>query len=192
MRKRLITPTPKTVRTAAEDWLDLEHAAAVEVTSEEEGFPVESALLLGETRGWRAASSGAQILGLVFDQPQTFKRISLVFEEEQTERKLEFALAMVFRQRALISRNCAPAVELQPTRHHPRGRGIPGRPPRCQLAGTDRGPSYQWRTGSCLAQKFAPPLILPGFHSTIWSLIRRLKCRSRRQHHMSDGSSPIA
>ena len=92
MRKRLITPTPKTVRTAAEDWLDLEHAAAVEVTSEEEGFPVESALLLGETRGWRAASSGAQILGLVFDQPQTFKRISLVFEEEQTERTQEFVL----------------------------------------------------------------------------------------------------
>jgi hypothetical protein len=77
---------------AAEDWLDLEHTAAVEVTSEEEGFPVESALLLGETRGWRAASSGAQILGLVFDQPQTLKRISLVFEEEQTERTQEFVL----------------------------------------------------------------------------------------------------
>jgi hypothetical protein len=44
MRKSLITPTPKTARPAAEDWLDLEHAAAVEVTSEEEGFPVESAL----------------------------------------------------------------------------------------------------------------------------------------------------
>jgi len=40
MRKSLITPTPKTARPAGEDWLDLEHA----VTSEEEGFPVESAL----------------------------------------------------------------------------------------------------------------------------------------------------
>ena len=92
MRKSLITPTPKTARPAAEDWLDLEHAAAVEVTSEEEGFPVESALLLGETRGWRAASSGAQTLRLVFDQPQTLKHISLVFEEEQTERTQEFVL----------------------------------------------------------------------------------------------------
>ena len=92
MRKSLITPTPKTARPAAEDWLDLEHAAAVEVTSEEEGFPVESALLLGETRGWRAATSGAQTLRLVFDQPQTLKHISLVFEEEQTERTQEFVL----------------------------------------------------------------------------------------------------
>ena len=92
MRKSLITPTPKTARPAAEDWLDLEHAAAVEVTSEEEGFPVESALLLGETRGWRAASSGAQTLRLVFDQPQTLKHVSLVFEEEQTERTQEFVL----------------------------------------------------------------------------------------------------
>src|SRR6185295_17934315 len=92
MRKSLITPTPKTARAAAEDWLDLEHAAAVEVTSEEEGFPVESALLLGETRGWRAASSGAQTLRLVFDQPQTLKHISLVFEEEQRERTQEFVL----------------------------------------------------------------------------------------------------
>lgn len=88
MRKSLITPTPKTARPAGEDWLDLEHA----VTSEEEGFPVESALLLGETRGWRAASSGAQTLRLVFDQPQTLKHISLVFEEEQTERTQEFVL----------------------------------------------------------------------------------------------------
>ena len=92
MRKSLITQTPKAPRPAAEDWLDLEHAAAVEVTSEEEGFPVESALLLGETRGWRAASSGAQSLRLVFDQPQTLKHISLVFEEEQTERTQEFVL----------------------------------------------------------------------------------------------------
>lgn len=92
MRKSLITQTPKTARPAAEDWLDLEHAAAVEVTSEEEGFPVESALLLGETRGWRAASSGAQTLRLVFDQPQTLKHISLIFEEEQTERTQEFVL----------------------------------------------------------------------------------------------------
>jgi hypothetical protein len=92
MRKSLITPTPNTVRPAAEDWLDLEHAAAVEVTSEEEDFPVESALLLGETRGWRAASSGPQTLRLVFNQPQTLNHISLVFEEEQRERTQEFVL----------------------------------------------------------------------------------------------------
>ena len=92
MRKRLITSTPETVRPGAQGWLDLERAAVVEVTSEAEGFPVESALLLGETRGWRAASSGTQTVRLVFDQPQTLKHISLVFEEEQTERTQEFVL----------------------------------------------------------------------------------------------------
>jgi hypothetical protein len=80
------------VRPGAEGWLDLERAAVVEVTSEEENFPVESALLLGETRGWRAATAGVQTIRLVFDQPQRLKHISLVFEEEQTERTQEFVL----------------------------------------------------------------------------------------------------
>ena len=34
----------------------------VEITSEEEEFPIESALVPGEQRGWRAAVSGAQTL----------------------------------------------------------------------------------------------------------------------------------
>ena len=58
MRKRFITSPPETVRPHCEGWLDLEPAAVVEVTSEEEGFPVESALVSGETRGWRAADAG--------------------------------------------------------------------------------------------------------------------------------------
>jgi hypothetical protein len=92
MRKRLITSTPGTVRPDAEGWLDLERASMVEVTSEAEDFPVESALLFGNTPGWRAASSGTQTLRLVFDQPQTLKHISLVFVEEQTQRTQEFVL----------------------------------------------------------------------------------------------------
>ena len=92
MRKRLITPTTETVRPDAGGWLDLEHAAVVEVTSEAEGFPVESALLLGETRGWRAVSSGTQTIRLVFDEPQNLKHISLIFEEEHTARTQEFVL----------------------------------------------------------------------------------------------------
>ena len=92
MRKRLITPTTETVRPDAGGWLDLENAAVVEVTSEAEGFPVESALLLGETRGWRAVSSGTQTIRLVFDEPQNLKHISLIFEEEHTARTQEFVL----------------------------------------------------------------------------------------------------
>jgi hypothetical protein len=53
---------------------------------------VEAALVLGETRGWRAAVSGAQTLRLVFDKPQRLTRISLVFEETDTERTQEFVL----------------------------------------------------------------------------------------------------
>lgn len=92
MRKQLIHPTSETVRPHGEIWLDLERAAAVEVTSEEENFPVESALVSGETQGWRAAIPGPQTIRLVFDQPQRLRRISLVFEEHETKRTQEFVL----------------------------------------------------------------------------------------------------
>jgi hypothetical protein len=92
MHKGFITSTPETVRPHSEGWLDLERAAVVEVTSEEENFPVESALVLRETRGWRAAMPGTQTIRLVFDQPQRVRNISVVFEEEQTTRTEEFVL----------------------------------------------------------------------------------------------------
>ena len=92
MRKRLITPTPETVRSRAEGWLDVERAAIVEITSEEKDFPVESIFVSGETRGWRAAEPGPQTIRIVFDQPQKLKQISLVFEENETARTQEFVL----------------------------------------------------------------------------------------------------
>jgi hypothetical protein len=92
MRKRLITPIPKDAPHPDEGWLDLDGAAVVEVTSEEKEYPVESALVAGEIRGWRAADSGAQTIRLIFDQPQRLKRIALVFEETESERTQEFVL----------------------------------------------------------------------------------------------------
>jgi hypothetical protein len=92
MRKRLITPTPKTVRSRGEGWLDIERAALVEFTSEDKNYPVESAFVSGEARGWRAAAPGAQTIRVVFDQPQKLKHISLVFEENETTRTQEFVL----------------------------------------------------------------------------------------------------
>ena len=92
MRKRLITPIPQTARPHDEGWLDLNTAAVVEVTSEDKDSPVESALLSGETQGWRAASPGTQTIRLLFDQPQRLRRISLVFEENETKRTQEFVL----------------------------------------------------------------------------------------------------
>jgi hypothetical protein len=92
MRKRLITPIPLAASHLDEGWLDLDRAAVVEVTSEERDYRVESALVSGETRGWRAADSGTQTIRLIFDEPQRLKRIALVFEETETERTQEFVL----------------------------------------------------------------------------------------------------
>ena len=91
MRKRLISPTPERVRPHDESWIDLDGAAMVEVTSEEEDYPIESALSR-ETRGWRASRPGAQTVRLVFEEPRRLKRISLVFEENDTRRTQEFVL----------------------------------------------------------------------------------------------------
>jgi hypothetical protein len=92
MRKRLITPSPQDAAAHHEGWLDLDRLAVVEVTSEDKEHPIESALVSGETRGWRAADSGTQTIRLIFDQPQSLIRISLVFEENETERTQEFVL----------------------------------------------------------------------------------------------------
>jgi hypothetical protein len=92
MRKRLISPTLETVRARTEGWLDVERAATVEITSEEKEFPVESAFASGEAQGWRAAEAGPQTIRLVFDRPHALKRISLVFEENETTRTQEFVL----------------------------------------------------------------------------------------------------
>jgi hypothetical protein len=92
MRKRLITPIPQNVPLPDEDWLNLDCAAVVEVTSEEKDYPVESALVAGQIMGWRAADSGAQTIRLVFDGSQAIKRIALVFEETEIERTQEFVL----------------------------------------------------------------------------------------------------
>jgi hypothetical protein len=58
-----------------ECWLDLDRAASVDVTSEENEYPVEFALVSGETQGWRAANTGTQTIRLLFDHPQRLSRI---------------------------------------------------------------------------------------------------------------------
>jgi|SRR5580704_17503417 hypothetical protein len=92
MRKRLITPSPEDAPRHEEGWLDLDREAVVEVTSEEKEHPVESALVSGEMRGWRAGSPGTQTIRLIFDRPQRLARIALVFEETETDRTQEFVL----------------------------------------------------------------------------------------------------
>jgi len=92
MRKRQISPTPPSVPTSGQACLDLEHTALVEVTSEENGYPIESALQETENQGWRAADPGTQTIRLIFDEPQKLRRVLLVFEDNKNIRTQEFVL----------------------------------------------------------------------------------------------------
>ena len=92
MRKRLITPSPPGAGLGHDHRLDLSTTALVEVTSEDKDYPIESALIPGESKGWRASEPGTHTIRLIFDRPQKIKRISLVFEERQTSRTQEFVL----------------------------------------------------------------------------------------------------
>ena len=92
MRKRQISPTPPGVAPSGQAWLDVDSTAFVEVTSEENDYPIESVVLGVEHRGWRASNSGTQTIRLIFDQPQKLRRIWLVFEENENTRTQEFVL----------------------------------------------------------------------------------------------------
>jgi hypothetical protein len=92
VRKRLISQIPPSPGFSAQDWLNVDRLASVEVTSEENGYPIESALLRGHKRGWRAAVAGTQIIRLIFDEPQKLRRIWLVFEDPENTRTQEFVL----------------------------------------------------------------------------------------------------
>jgi hypothetical protein len=77
---------------ARREWLKLQEMAEVEVTSEADGYPIESAFTFGAGSGWRAASPGKHRVRLVFDQPQSIKRIRLQFNETEVARTQEFSM----------------------------------------------------------------------------------------------------
>lgn len=91
MRKRIIARSLYNPN-AEQAWLDVENTASVEVTSEDNSFPIESSLLQPEKGGWRAAGPGVQVIRLIFERPQRLRRIRVVFEETETKRTQEFSL----------------------------------------------------------------------------------------------------
>jgi hypothetical protein len=92
MRKNVISSGGSAARPSpAGEWKDLEAIAQVEITSEDAQFPIEHALGTGGT-GWRAAATGPQVIRLLFDEPQTIRRIHLHFLERAAERSQEFAV----------------------------------------------------------------------------------------------------
>jgi hypothetical protein len=91
MRKKVIR-VAQTSPAREQGWLDVNQSASVEVSSEDENYPIESALLGDEKRGWRAAGPGSQTIRLIFDSPQRLRRIWLAFEESEVARTQEFVL----------------------------------------------------------------------------------------------------
>jgi len=89
MRKQVIR-VPQSAPAWDQGWLDVNKVASVEVTSEDQNFPIESALLGDHARGWRAAESGTQTIRLVFDTSHRMKRIWLAFEDVDAARTQEF------------------------------------------------------------------------------------------------------
>jgi hypothetical protein len=92
MRKTLINQPTKHTPPSDLNYLKLEHLAEVEISSECQEHPIESALVEGSGTGWQAAGSGEQTIRLIFDQPQTIKHISLLFDEQEQSRTQEFVL----------------------------------------------------------------------------------------------------
>jgi len=92
MRKRIINSVPQKNVGSDHKWLDIEKLAAAEVTSENNEFPIESALLPDRVSGWRASVPGEQVIRILFDNPQKLQWIRLNFEEREIERTQEYVL----------------------------------------------------------------------------------------------------
>ena len=92
MRKSIVSPSPVAATPISDLWRDLERIARVEISSEDEQFPIEHALGKKETTGWRAAGTGPQLIRLHFDEPLNIKRLQLHFVDRAAERSQEFAV----------------------------------------------------------------------------------------------------
>lgn len=93
MRKEFITQQGERV-TESLPWLDLTQIAKVEITSEDDLFPIEHALDHAISTGWRASSPGPQTIRLRFDQPQELHRIQIHIIDRASERTQELTLAV--------------------------------------------------------------------------------------------------
>jgi XRCC1 domain-containing protein len=91
MRKRITKQENGTVSVANQQWLNVEYLAQVEVSSEDEAHPIESALA-SAGRGWRAGQPGQQTVRLLFDEPQRVRHIHVGFQEDEHQRTQEFVL----------------------------------------------------------------------------------------------------
>lgn len=96
MRKSALNTASSTQpRPSLDNWLDLEHLASLEISSEDPAHPFEHALEGEETEGWKSCDPGLQIIRLKFDEPRSIRRIRLEFRESRAERSQEFTLSAI-------------------------------------------------------------------------------------------------
>lgn len=92
MRKRLVTSVRQDTPLPDHDWLNVDHLAEVEITSEDAAYSIESALMPDGRAGWRAAEPGMQTIRLLFSSPQQIRWIRLTFIETSVQRTQEYVL----------------------------------------------------------------------------------------------------
>jgi hypothetical protein len=92
MKKRIISGDMPVKEELAANWLDLEKICVAEITSENDSYPIEGALLPSSNQGWKAGKPGTQTIRLLFNQPQDISRIQLGFVETEVERTQEYVL----------------------------------------------------------------------------------------------------
>jgi hypothetical protein len=92
MRKSIVSPSAVAATPISDLWRDLERIARVEISSEDEQFPIEHALGKKGTTGWRAAGTGPQLIRLHFDEPLNIKHLRVHFVDKTAERSQEFAI----------------------------------------------------------------------------------------------------
>jgi hypothetical protein len=92
MKKRVIPKNASDKAGLNSNWLDLESLSEVEITSEDNGFPIEGALLPNSSLGWKAGKPGTQTLRLLFNPPQDIRQLQLCFVETEVNRTQEYVL----------------------------------------------------------------------------------------------------
>ena len=124
MLKRIITPLQPETAIDDRDWLDLEHLAEVELSSEDPDHPIENALTPGLAASWRAAKPGKQTIRLILATPQRLQCIQLHFMETRFERTQEYSLrwsadgGQTFQDIARQQWNFSPSGSTSETENH--------------------------------------------------------------------------
>jgi hypothetical protein len=121
MRKRIVEIRDTSLPAESDaGWLNLSEIATVEVTSEDERFPIQTVFANNGGLGWRAARPSKQVIRIISDEPMAVRRIRLRFDEPESERTQEFTLSWcpaaggcreIVRQQWNINRGAASEIE---------------------------------------------------------------------------------